>query len=308
MTIRNDATRLRIRTAERRRARSVVGRQGQVLLDADLDQQAGHLLDRIETGSADELGSEGRLVVPAGTNGFAITPAATPDACGIGAGHGYLGGWMIENATGCTLADQPHPRSDTAPVAPVLLALKALVRHIDPVEDEALADPGLGDAQAAGRALVDWQVFPFAAASGWASGVGCATVAAEPEWQHACIAPSTGTLAVIPDTVPPSTDPCSLAPQGGFTRGENLLYRIEVHNGKVRSDRPSADGPRFGLEGLQIKLSRRNASVMARITQVNGAVLTVEPAALDPLNWFAPGTYAEIVSVHDDVDPRDADG
>ena len=47
---------------------------------------------------------------------------------------------------------------------------------------------------------------------------------------------------------------------------------------------------------------------MARITQITGAEVTVTPPSLDPLNWFATGTFAEVVSVHDDVDPRDAAG
>ncbi|MFG2106460.1 DUF6519 domain-containing protein [Micromonospora chersina] len=308
MTIRNDATRRTLRPVDQRRPRSVVPRQGQVLLEADIDQQSGHLLDRVETGADDTFGSGGRLVVPAGSTGFEVTPAAKPSGCGIGPGHGYLGGWLVENVlTGCTLASQPHPRADSTPTAPVLLALKALVRHVDPVEEPAFADPALGDAQASGRALIDWQVFPFAPASGWAGTPECASVTAEPDWQK-LVAPSTGTLTVIPDSSPPASDPCSLAPAGGYSRSENLLYRIEVHGGSARTDFPSADGPRYGLNGLKIKMSRRNASVMARITKLSGTDVTVEPPALDPLNWFAPGAYAEVVSAHDDVDPRDAAG
>ncbi len=304
MTIRNDATRLLLRPADPRRPRQVVPRQGQVLLDADIDQQAGLALSRIETGSADMLGSPGRLVVPNADPGFAVTAAATPDACGLAAGHGYLGGWLVENATACTLATQPHPRSDTTPVAPVLIALKALVRHVDPVEEPAWADHGLGDAQAAGRALIDWQAFPFAPAAGWGAGFGCASATTDPAWL-ALTAPSTGTLKVIKAAAGGGTDPCSLTPAGGFTRGENLLYRIEVHGGVKRADLPDAAGARYGLNGLRLKLSRRNASVLVRITGISGAEITVEPPALDPLNWFAPGLHAEFVSLHDDVDPPD---
>ena len=131
-----------------------------------------------------------------------------------------------------------------------------------------------------------------------------------PDWLK-LTAPSTGTQSALPDAAPPASDPCSLSPAGGYTRLENLLYRVEVHGGTPRADYPSADGPRFDLAGVQIKLSRRNASVMARIEAVGGSALTgaevsVAPAMLDPLNWFAPGLYAEIVSPHDDIDRRDA--
>ncbi len=308
MTVRNDATRLTVRPADRRHPRSVVARQGQVLLDTDLDQQSRHLLDRVETGADDSFGSPGRLVVPAGSTAFEITAAASPADCRIGPGHGYLRGWLLENVTDpCTLATQPHPRTDTTPAAPYLLAVKALVRHVDPVEEPAWADAALGDAQASGRALLDWQVFPFAPSPPWNTPPTCATATTVADWAK-LVQPSTGTLAVIPDAKPPATDPCSLAPTGGYSRAENLLYRIEVHGGTARADLPAFDGPRFGLAGTKIKMSRRNASVMARITQITGTEVTVTPPSLDPLNWFATGTYAEVVSVHDDVDPRDAAG
>ncbi|PZH09947.1 hypothetical protein C1I97_14315 [Streptomyces sp. NTH33] len=305
MTIRNDATRLTIRAEDERHPRSVVGRQGQVLLDADLDQQSRHLLHRVETATGDMLGADGRLVVPAGSNAFSVAPAPTPEACGLGTGHGYLGGWLVENATDCLLHSQPHPRTDTTPTTPVLLTLKALVRYVDPVEEPAFADRALGDAQAAGRTLVDWQVFPFAPAGGWGTGFSCATATTHPDWTKLA-KPSSGTLAVVPDTAPPAADPCTLVPQGGYSRHENLLYRIEVHGGIPRQDHPAADGPRFGMDGLTLKLSRRNASVMARVVEVDGTHITVDPPALDPLNWFSAGAYAEFVSKHDDVDPRDA--
>ncbi|NUU19595.1 hypothetical protein HP550_20315 [Cellulomonas humilata] len=306
MTKRNDATRLRVRTEDGRRARAVVARQGQVLLDADVDQQSDHVLDRVDTGADDTFGSPGRLVVPAGSTAFAVTAASTPAACRLGTGHGYLVGWLVENVIeDCTLATQPHPRTDATPTAPVLLALKCLERFVDPVEEPALADRALGDAQAAGRALLDWQVFPFAPAAGWKGRLTCATSGDDPEWVK-LVAPSTGTLAVVPDATPPSTDPCSLTPQGGYSRPENLLFRCEVDGGKPRTDYSTADGPRYGLEGLRLKVSRRNASVLARVTAKTGTELTVEPPALDPLNWFAPGLFAEIVSPHDDVDPRAA--
>jgi hypothetical protein len=306
MTVRNDATRQTLRPSDPRRPRSVVARQGQVLLDADMDQQARAVLDRIDIGADDTFGRPERLVVPAGSAAFAITPAATPAACGIGDGHGYQRGWLLENVTPGTLATQPHPRDDATPVVPFALVVKALVRHVDPVEEPAWADPALGDAQASGRSIVDWQVLPFAPAAGWASPPECGNVTGEQDWQR-MVAPSTGTLAVVPDTAPPAGDPCSLAPDGGYSRAENLLYRIEVHGGGSRAGWPTGDGPRYGLAGLKIKMSRRNASVMARITGIDGTEVTVTPPALDPLNWFAPGTFAEIVSPHDDVDPRHAD-
>lgn len=300
MTIRNDATRLRIDAREKRRSRAVVSRQGQVLMDTDFDQQTAALLGRIEIEAADVFDSAGKLVYPAGTTGFQISGATNFD---IGAGHGYLDGWLLENPATVKLATQPHPRSPADTVTPpAIIGLKTLVRFIDPVEDPALADVALGDARASGRALVDWQVFPL---SGQAAGTDCSNAPTSPDWVK-LVAPSAGRMSVIKQAAGASTDPCSLTPGGGYTRLENLLYRVEVHSGAVRADFPSVDGPRFALNQLRVKFSRTNASLMARVTLVNGSEITVEPASLDARAWFAPGAYAEIVNVHDDVEPRPA--
>ncbi|MEA2951829.1 MAG: hypothetical protein QOJ96_1349, partial [Alphaproteobacteria bacterium] len=81
---------------------------------------------------------------------------------------------------------------------------------------------------------------------------------------------------------------------------------FEVHGGVPKGGMSTIDGPRFGLHNLKIKFQRRNASTLVRIANISGAEFTVAPPALDPRNWFAPGLYAEIVSIHDDVDPRAA--
>ena len=223
MTIRNDATRIRIATKDKRRPRAVVARQGQVLLDTDFDQQARHQLDRIELETVDTLGSPGRLLVPAGNDGFKATPdGSLATNVNIAAGWGYLDGWRLENPTACKLDTQPHPRTGDAFAEPVVVGIKALVRHVDPVEDPVLADVALGDAQASGRSLADWQVFPLSLSG---ASVTCSTVAANATWQ-ALVAPSTGTLTVIEQTSPPSTDPCSLTPDGGYTRLELWLHRM----------------------------------------------------------------------------------
>jgi hypothetical protein len=305
MTIRNDATRLRIVTRDKRRQRAVVARQGQVLLDTDFERQSRHQLERIEIETGDELGSPNRLVVPAGNTGFMVAVIGNNFAnLNIGGGRGYLNGWLLENTAICQLGTQPHPRADTV-TANSIMVLKALIRHVDPVEEPALADVALGDAQAAGAALNDWQVFPLATSAP----LTCANAMTKTQWLN-LVAPSSGTLAMIVQQAAPGDNPCSLTPGGGYSRLENLLYRFEVHGGTQKSGAPTIDGPRFGLNNLKIKFSRRNASVMVRITNIvksaASAEITVAPPALDPRNWFAPELFAELVSIHDDVDPRAA--
>ena len=301
MTVRSDATRQRITAQDQRPLRAVAPRQGQVLLDADVDQDGRLSLARIDGDMADVIGAPGRFAYPSGTPAFAVqTGGGGPMNLTIQPGHGFLDGWRLDNMAACTLATQPHPRTGDAPALPAVMAIKALIRHIDPVEDPAFADKALGDAQASGRLLADWQVLPQALAAP----VSCATVLTHAEWLRLS-APSTGTLAVRTQAAGPGTDPCSLLPQGGYNRLENLLYRLEVHGGTPLGT-ALADGPRFGLAGLKLKLSRRNGSLLVAITGISGTEITVSPPAPDPRAWFAPGTWAEIVSPHDDLDPRAA--
>lgn len=294
MTIRNDATRLRLPQRDKRLRRAVVARQGQVLLDTDINHQAEVLLGRVEAEARAIMGSPGMLVYPAGTTGFAITAGGAAANFNIGAGEGYVDGWRLENPAQVKLNTQLHPRA-AALSLPSLIAVKTLVRHIDPVEERAMPDVALGDAQASGRSLNDWQVLPIPLTT--------AAPLTDPAWL-AMKVPSSGRLAFKLKAVAGSTDPCSLTPQSGYSRYENLLYRVEVHGGTILENH--SDGPRFALDGLKLKFSRRNASVMARITKVDANRITVAPPALDPRNWFAPGTCAELVSIHDDVDPASA--
>ena len=300
MTIRSDSTRQRVSGADPRRPRTVVSRQGQVLRDVDLDEQARLQLDRIEIETRDVLGPPDRLMVRAGNDGFRVQ---TGGGFSLGAGRGYLGGWLLENAAACNFTSQPHPRPAEALGARAVVAVKALVRHIDSAEEAAWADVALGDAQSSGRSLNDWQAFVFVPDVGGA--LSCADLLARPDWQK-LVQPSSGQLAIVPQQAAPSTNPCSLTPGGGYARLENLLYRIEVDGGTPRNDYPQVDGPRFGLDGLRLKFSRRNASVLARIVNVAGSAFKVAAPPLDPANWFAPGSFAEIVSLHDDLDPRPA--
>lgn len=292
MTIRNDASRPEARLGNHRRARSVIARQGQVLLDVDLTAAGDISADRAEVETLDTLGP---LAVPIGPDGFRIGAGGT-----ISAGRLYLDGLLVENPSACTLVTQPHPAAPLPP-GPAIAGMKALVRHIDPVEDRRLADKALGDAAAAGRGLVDWQVFAVPLTGG--GPVDCGTPSTD--WDN-IVLPSSGRLSARVDPGTASANFCSPASAGGFTRLENVLYRIEVDGGVQAGGFPVLDGPRFGLSGLRLKLSRRNASVMTRITNHNGRELTVDPPVLDAGQWFAAGGAAEIVCVHDDVDPRAA--
>jgi len=89
-------------------------------------------------------------------------------------------------------------------------------------------------------------------------GVSCAS--RFPEWDE-LLKPRTGALTVstVPGGAP--SDPCDVPPGGGYTRGENQLYIVQVHS-------VPAGG---GRAGATFKWSRDNGSIAARITAVGSA-------------------------------------
>ena len=77
------------------------------------------------------------------------------------------------------------------------------------------------------------------------------------EWQKTTTAP-TGRLLVGTGTVSGSGDPCDVPPGAGYLRGENQLYRVEIHSIRNTGERPD----------VTFKWSRENASVLTTITAV----------------------------------------
>ncbi|HKM74536.1 MAG TPA: DUF6519 domain-containing protein [Stellaceae bacterium] len=75
--------------------------------------------------------------------------------------------------------------------------------------------------------------------------------------------------------------PCLPSPQAAYRGLENQLYRIELHQGGA-------------LGAARFKWSRDNGSVLTRITNVSGKVLTVDSLGPDANLGFAPLQWVEI--------------
>jgi hypothetical protein len=108
------------------------------------------------------------------------------------------------------------------------------------------------------------------------NGIDCDAV--YPEWGTAT-APPSGLLEVVTDPGTAPEEPCDVPLPGGYQRGENQFYRVEVH---------SVPGG-GGRNGATFKWSRDNGSIAARILavgsatsgQVSGTVFAVDSVQRD---------------------------
>src|SRR5215217_64963 len=105
----------------------------------------------------------------------------------------------------------------------------------------------------------------------------CSTIF--PEWD-ALFSPH-GKLSARAKPSDPSDDPCELPPGAGYTRLENQLYRVEVHN-------PGALGT------ATFKWSRDNGTVVTAIEKISGSSVFVHDLGPDDVLGFANGQWVEL--------------
>ncbi len=248
-----------------KRYRSVLHQQGRVQLDADLNEAQSIQNDRLDESLTDVIGKAG---VPRDRAGFEIKISGTGKDLEIGAGRLYAEG-VAAVSTGATLSNQPYSFLPldlfSLSLGRHLVYLEVWERAISAIEDPLIREKALGGPDTAARTEVVWQV----RLKDVAQTATCSTLG---NWQP--VAP-TGKLEAI--VAPPTDDTslCSLPPLGGYTRSENQLYRIEVHQS---GDQTTA----------KFKWSRDNGAVAAAIVSASNAA-KVELDRLDPDTSFGFG-------------------
>ncbi len=300
---------------------SVRMQQGRVQLDADWNEQNSILQYRIETEAADLIGGCGGPLHDAGFQislsdeevlaGGRILPerrvpaAAVPGELYISAGRYYVGGILCENEQSLAFSEQkdypayrkkskitlttagaeavPAPVELPAPKGMYLAYLDVWKRHITALEDDTIREVALGGPDTATREQTLWQVKLHFIEE---SDPNC--IGAIPSWDKA-IAPGTGKIAALTSLAPESNDPCIVAPDAGYRRLENQLYRLEVHEGGTRN------------ESL-FKWSRDNGCYAAKWESQNAATdeVTVSTIGKDDVSRFASGQWLELTDdAHD---------
>jgi hypothetical protein len=217
----------------------VLQQQGRPTLDADWNEQVAILLHRLETLTGDLTGGgHSRAAGPEGYAGFEInaTPEKTPYNFTIGAGRYYADGLCCECDDHTTYQDQPLPPDPALDAEGIhLVYLDAWEALTGPVDDPVLAEPALSGIDTTLRTRVAWQVRTHRLSQRYEEGA--------PDFE-AFRTESQGLLARLRSQHRGLlrvrlAGPANETPRrsGGATRSgqfrgvENLLYRIEVHDG-----------------------------------------------------------------------------
>lgn len=267
--------------------RSVLMQQGRVLLDAEWNEQAAIGAHHDEVRTADIVGAEGGPapldggvgpfgIIDSGT-GLPPTDAAWADLT-VTAGRYYVHGVLVESAAASPLGDQPFLELAEPAAGRWAAYLDVSDRLVTVDERPELLESALGGPDTAFRTQTVWQVRLAAADPGEV----CSDVADAGER-------TPRQLRVRLQDPVAADDPCSITSGGGYTRLENQLYRVEVHD-------IVAGSPRFVW-------SRENGSVVAGLddmddSPINGtlAQLTVDRAGRDDELSIGQGSWIEVTS------------
>jgi hypothetical protein len=268
----------------RRNFSMVLMQQGRVLLDADYNEQTAILLHYLRQLAADVIGPHGG---PASDLGFAISAQGSTTKIidlSVGRGRYWVDGFLCENDAIVRYSNE-QKSTITALGVPLLAYLDVWERHITSVEDPRIREVALGGPDTSARAKVVWQV-RFVTIKTGAAGtpqtpLDCFHFEASDQWQSIIANPLNGMLTASTDQGTPPTTPC-IAPPDARYRGENQLYRVEIHHS--------------GLAGTAtFKWSRENASVILPIESVADTLVTVEHLGRDDRFGLEIGDFVEVV-------------
>ncbi|MGE2722345.1 DUF6519 domain-containing protein [Mycolicibacterium celeriflavum] len=293
----------------RRDYRSVLLQQGRALLDADWNEQSELTRYHDEIRARDVIGRAGG---PADSVGFAIrdvaggVPADTAWAdLQIMPGRYYVEGILAEARTpeaattpGIALTDQPYlsavggsPGLNEPPDdGRYALYLDVWTHHVTADEDPSLRESALGGPDTSTRARGVWQVRAVKIDDAQE----CSDLHS-PDW----LATTPGTMTPSLVESPPDPDPCHISEAGGYTRLENQLYRVQIHEG--------------GTGTASYLWSRENGSVVAGLAAISptttpgmSAELTLDRVGRDEELSIREGDTVEVTST--DVQLRGAPG
>jgi hypothetical protein len=307
----------RIRFNPARQYTSVLQQQGRVALDADANEQCfidEYLRDLTNT---DVIG---RFGGPAGDAGFGLRLEGGQIL--IEKGRYYVDGILVQNLKLRSYDDQPYlthnPNASRDLLLEVLrgrgqvtaqFVLEVWQRLVTDLDEPCLREPALGQADTTARLQTVWRVVgrlnesriqqpvvgeetladrelvdPAAIRTNRA----CANAMENPVAKLSSCCQSlyglTGvkrTGAMGADTSASGDCGCQPTAPAGYQGLENQLYRVEIHHSGTE-------------QTATFKWSRENASVVTRITGINGATVTVSSLGPDANLGFQANQWVEL--------------
>jgi hypothetical protein len=316
----------------------VLRQQGRVDLDADWNEHVRITRHHDVARTNDLVGPSGGPIAGAG---FGLTLDAAGGVT-VEAGSYYVAGVLVENNSDVALTAQPDPPDGLPPTGAGLhiAYLDVWDRHVTALDDPTIREVALGGPDTATRARTVWQIRTQPLPSRDASHSAAVTAAiAALAGAHAaddstaeaaalqtlrdlaadasCAAPleplggsleaGTGTMAARTTEATHAVDPCRFDPAGaGYTRLENRLYRVEVHD-------PGTDATTNAATAATFKWSRDNGSIVVSIEEFRDTgggshttELVVRRLGLDETQELKKDDWIEIVS--DDLIARGKPG
>ncbi len=328
--MRGDFSRIRFNSAKHYTA--VLEQQGRVALDADTNERTAIDAYLRDTTNVDVIGPYGG---PIGDAGFAIKVQGTEIL--IEPGRYYVAGLLVENASEMHYNLQQHLIHPVHTAQQLLAAviegegqvsaqftLEVWQRLVTQLDDSCLREPALGQADTTARLQTVWRVVgtlqtanpdravvvqkPVTAGNinpikydpgnvqggSQSSSPAVGNTYQDPIRQLSPCCQSLYDERLVARTGAMSADTgqgnnecgCQPIPSAGYQGLENQLYRVEIHTA----------GP---LGTATFKWSRENGSVVAKVTGISGAVVTVNSLGLDANLGFQPGQWVEL---SDDTD------
>jgi len=281
----------RIRFQPGKHYQGVLRQQGRVELDADCNEYVDQQDRRLRTESLDVVG---RCGVSSATPGaFQVQNLAGQLA--VGPGRIYVDGYAAENH-GADLQFNPvleeqYGTSFLAvaafPTGRSLVYLDVWRREVTHLQDPELIEPAL-NVDTTTRYQTAWQVRVMSLAA--TAPVTCQTPLADVPGWLARHSPSTARLTTTTVATAPESDPCLVAPTGGYRSLENYLYRVEVHQVT-------------GAEA-RLKWSRENAHVASTVLKIEHAgtttTLQIDTLGRDEILSIKDGGWVEILADRDE--------
>lgn len=246
--------------------------QGRVQLDSDWNEQVEIQTYFLRRLARDLIGPHGG---PAGS--FVLTPKknAGGDVNGftLSTGHYYVDGTPVENP-----GEYTYPLE--IPDLPFLIYLDVWEEHITFLDDDSIREVALNGADTATRVRVCWEVrvdHPDAAIDDWDDYF--------QDLQAAWKAHGALKAWTRKPTAADLEAPCILDSAAGYRRGDNRLYRVEIHH-------PSHN-EKGELQPAGFKWSRDNGSVAFEWLDTNGDDLIVA-GVRDLEHGFAANQWVEL--------------